>query len=343
MFQNMARQLILEIKTFSIHKGVNIKPIPFSEIAVNPLGLEKSKISNKNVISALLEFIKTSFDSLKQSEELFLSNDSKTKKFRFHCIDKDIKNSCLLGVFEGGNTNEIGNFNKRITSKQYNQFPLGSDDFTDSPFFFLIYLPINSDTGVLMIQKYSDKSLNQDFKNLFREFFRQKGFNVRMHTFLSDAMKAQFKKGAIIEKITIAQQKAGRGLQEKFKFLQESKEYKIKIEISEINSPFADVFDRLRTPQQEIKRISEMFPGLTECGIDVDKSTVSTNIHGEGAIAKVKISDLGAYMDKLIPKEIIPNEHKIVNLVNGKYDYSSISNYVIELLNNMVLVSLGQK
>lgn len=194
-----------------------------------------------------------------------------------------------------------------------------------------------------MIQKYSDKSLNQDFKNLFREFFRQKGFNVRMHTFLSDAMKAQFKKGAIIEKITIAQQKAGRGLQEKFKFLQESKEYKIKIEISEINSPFADFFDKLRTPQQEIKKISEIFPDLTEFGIDVDKSTVSTNIHGEGAIAKVKISDLGAYMDKLIPKEIIPNEHKIVNLVNGKYDYSSISNYVIELLNNMVLVSLGQK
>jgi hypothetical protein len=164
-----------------------------------------------------------------------------------------------------------------------------------------------------------------------------------MHTFLSDAMKAQFKKGAIIEKITIAQQKAGRGLQEKFKFLQESKEYKIKIEISEINSPFADFFDKLRTPQQEIKKISEIFPDLTEFGIDVDKSTVSTNIHGEGAIAKVKISDLGAYMDKLIPKEIIPNEHKIVNLVNGKYDYSSISNYVIELLNNMVLVSLGQK
>ena len=284
--------------------------------------------------------MKNSFDNLNESGEEFMSDDSKTKKFRFHSIMADAHNSCVYGIFEGGNSNEEGNFNKKISAKKYSRTRVGLDDFTDSPFFFLIHFPIDSDTGILMIQKYSDKSMNQEFKNLFREFFRQRKHNVRYQVFLSEKMKETFKKGSLVEKITIMQTRAGKGLQEKFHFLQEGKAYKIKLEISEINSPAVDFIKKIVSPEQDVDSAVDQFPDLAEFGIEKGKSSVTTHMNDDGNRAHVQMKDLGGYLDKIVPKEVIPSENKIIALEGGNYQYADMQKYIVNLLNNTVLRSL---
>ncbi|WP_341900787.1 hypothetical protein [Fluviicola taffensis] len=336
----MSRQLFLEIKTFSIRYRGKRDLLLLNEVGRRLFGLTEKKITNKLLLNGFKTFVENSFNTAKSSpEEDFVSNLYKTKKYRFDLLEVDVKNSCVYGIFVGGNTGEEGNFNKRA-GKKYVKTPLGPEDFTDSPFFFMIHFPVNSDTGVVMIQKYNDKSLNSEFQALIRQFFHLEGFNLTYKIFMSDKQKAILKKGSFVDKITIVQNKANKKLNEKLLFLADDKQYKIKIEISEIDVPIVDFAKSIvRKKEHDIEEYLSEFPDLVEFGIDADKSTIKAHVTGENAQGNPRFKDMGSYLEKMIPKIELNAVNKI-KIENGKYNYQALYEDFIQVLDNDIIKTL---
>ena len=252
----MSQQLILDIKTFSIHPPKKRDVLNLQNVGVQIFGANQEKLDNKHLIGYLKQFLLKSISEL-GGDDGFLMNENKTKKFKFHFLESDFENSCVFGIVAGGNIGEDGNFNKK-TGKVYSTTPLGVEDFTDNPFFFMIYFPVNWDRGVIMCQKYSDKTLNQEIRDVFRHSFYDKGYKLRYNSFISEKQKKMFKK-AMVEKVTIVQNKAGKKLNDKFLFLGDDKQYKIKIEISEINTPIQKFTDRINKKRKVTSKIISIF------------------------------------------------------------------------------------
>ena len=336
----MSQQIILEIKTFSISNKNKKEALTFENIGTTLFGADSDELDNEHLVGYLKYFLAQSIDSLK-GEDGFLINPTKTKKFKFHVVESDFVNSCVYGVVAGGNIGDEGNFNKK-NGKLYSTTPLGLEDFTDTPFMFLIYFPINSDTGVIMCQKYSDRTLNNEIRQVFRQGFYERGYTMRYNPFLSEKQKKLFKK-AMVEKVTITQNKAGKKLNDKFSFLGDDKQYKIKIEISEIDTPIQKFADRIRVKgEKDIEEYIDYFPELNEFGIEKDKASVETFIKNDGGTAKPKMKDLGNYLDKILPKITIDTIHKIRN-ESGKYIYDDMLKQMVSILNKEVIPTLNKK
>lgn len=340
--------LIIEIKSFSIkvfRKRQKLIFKKFGESIVDP----SQPVNNSTLIPALQEFINDSFEKIKSKsvfsdDFLSIPHGSRQKKLKIELIEVDTKNSCIHGVYTGGITGDEGNFNKKNKGRKgYQKTPFETDDFVDNPFFFTMYFPINSDTGILIMQKYSNhRSMTIDFRTLLIEMFRQASYSIRYDNFITDGMKDTFSKTSIVEKITMVQKSASKELNKNFLFLGKDKQYKIKVEISEIDTPTAKFIDNVKSrvkKELSVEDYANYFPELNDLGLEKGKTRVTTSISDENGRSNVKFTDVSNYLDKLIPKITVPENLKVVQ-TKDSFHYKPLRDKLINILHTEIIPSL---
>lgn len=306
-------------------------------------------LTNSTLIPVVKDFILSSFEEVKSKtpfsdDFLTINVGAKHKKIKIELLENDIKNSCIHGIYTGGITGDEGNFNKkRKGEKGYKKTPFESDDFVDTPFFFTLYFPINSDTGILVTQKYSNhRSMTREFRSVVSEIFRLENFSMIFGNFITEPMRVKFSKKSIVEKITMTQKSASKALNENFLFLGEEKRYKIKVEISEINTPTAKFIDNVKKrvkKELSIDDYASYFPELTELGLEKGKTKVTTSISDEDGRSNIDYNDVSNYLDKLIPKITLPENLRVIQR-NSDFEYSPLKDKIISILNTEIIPSL---
>lgn len=85
------------------------------------------------------------------------------------------KTFVIWGEFSGGHTGrEQQVFNQKDSTSS--EYTISKEKMVVSPFFFLLWIPKDSNMGILMIQRYSNMSCSTEFRNALAKFFIDKGF-----------------------------------------------------------------------------------------------------------------------------------------------------------------------
>ena len=113
------------------------------------------------------------------------------------CINKPTDDNFIIsGLLQGGKYNV-----KRILG-EVNDANITSDISTShvvgDRFFFLLYAPINSHTGLLLIQGYTEVKISDVFRDHIKEYFQApKKINCEFEIFVPDSLKDKYLKNAV--------------------------------------------------------------------------------------------------------------------------------------------------
>lgn len=114
------------------------------------------------------------------------------------------KKNIILGRLSGG---KYGKFRKRSKVKdQSSKDPINPDDIILDEFFFLLYTPLEGHRGILMIQSYSDETINNTFKDLLYKVFN--GYDTyhkaKVESFFPKTIKDKFKNTSKVKSISLS-------------------------------------------------------------------------------------------------------------------------------------------
>lgn len=110
--------------------------------------------------------------------------------------------SVIAGRIEGGSFGRRRN--KTSTLDKANRSSIATDDAITDDFYFLLYTPLNSTKSVLLLQSYSDDSIDAVMKKFVREFFSCPGQFIRptIKRFVPQSIIDDFREGAVISNFT---------------------------------------------------------------------------------------------------------------------------------------------
>ncbi len=206
------------------------------------LKLEKL-IAGKNTPKTCKEFFDESFGLIDKEEQfksfvtdyinsfnkLFFKDEETTKAFSYDDVNFKLEKNVIYGYIKGGITG--------IEQDVYNDDSLIAPDgkikknqVTALPYFFLLWLPKDSDLGVLMTQSYSSASINQVFIQHLAFFFKSKEFKLVKNTFISEERKKAFYDNCYVYGMSLFKRKSDLSARKKVSdaFVEEEK---LKIEL----------------------------------------------------------------------------------------------------------------
>lgn len=82
----------------------------------------------------------------------------------------------VLGEYSGGHTGREQRVYKRDDST-LSDYIISKDKMVASPFFFLIWIPCDSNMGILILQRYSNLNCSDEFRKALSQYFSSKGFS----------------------------------------------------------------------------------------------------------------------------------------------------------------------
>lgn len=203
----------------------------------------------------------------------------------------------INGMFKGGDTG-IG---RTIYSQQNAIQPGSRISNTDVPannYYYKLWLPFDSDDGVLMIQSYTDMGCTITFRDQIEQFFISKGFRPQWNTMIPSGIIDQYLNDSYINMIKIVY--ASEQNQEQGIFSSMSN---IKREswLKNLRIPFSSLF-RLPNYQQALKdKIIEYVDYNQECDI---AKVFYVDENGKKANASIN------HIEQVLPSIILPDNLK---------------------------------
>ena len=139
----------------------------------------------------------------KKNQKAFTAYDTKTRNenplndtIRIHSQSQIIE-----GVVEGGRygqSRSMANMDNKMEKEK-----VKTDNIILDKFYFLIYSPLNSNTGIFMLQSYSEDSIKDVFTTFLKPFFSTDGFyNLCIEAYTPQQYIDEFKKGAALKGIS---------------------------------------------------------------------------------------------------------------------------------------------
>lgn len=166
------------------------------------LEINLNQIPNDNTL--MLDFYRHFF----QTSAGTVINENKNKAFSVkpdtaEVLDKvkiDIDRNIIHGIMKGGefrtgkSIGEIDDPNK--APERLADMNVITDDF-----YFLIYTPLDSDTGILLLQSYTKDNINDIFRPFVENLFKVKKLSLKAVTkiFMPISMQEEFKSNSIIK------------------------------------------------------------------------------------------------------------------------------------------------
>lgn len=109
----------------------------------------------------------------------------------------------IEGTVEGGNAGAHANVKARNNAKAV-IFPIDTDHVVAEPFSFLLWMPADYATGILLVQGYTTASIADAFKQHLQTFVRREcpGILLNTGTYVDRANAERFKNGAVVNQVT---------------------------------------------------------------------------------------------------------------------------------------------
>lgn len=117
-------------------------------------------------------------------------------------VDIRSKTFVLWGEFSGGHTGrEQKVFNRSDSTSS--EYLISKEKMVVSPFFFLIWLPQDSNMGILMLQRYSNISCSSEFREALAKFFIEKGFKPSWAAFVPREVCKEYLNNCFLSAFTV--------------------------------------------------------------------------------------------------------------------------------------------
>lgn len=190
---------------------------------------ETLKSSNKKGIS-----VKTSRALIKHDERISLTEDETKDKLIYH-PEKNILEGIIIGGMYGRKRNA-----RQLKHKSKIK-DVDRDDVITDDYYSLLYIPMDNDTGYLLLQYYPDITIKKELTEFIRRTLKRKGlpYNIAFSYYYDEEFNKSFENDSVLDHITLSS-----------KFLEgddvgnndievksENKGIKLKIEVSTINDP----------------------------------------------------------------------------------------------------------
>lgn len=146
----------------------------------------------------------------------------------------------INGEVYGGPTDMEQSIYKRNNAKKKTG-KLENDDIATLPFFFKIWTPYDYNTGILMVQSYSNETITLLIKTHLTKYIQTFGYSLIITPYISEEIAEAYKKRSNVYKVTYVKERLN---QDKRKLLNplfaEFDNLKIKIEVSGFKKSISD-------------------------------------------------------------------------------------------------------
>ena len=157
--------------------------------------------SNDMSKAELFSIVKDKF--LKSFSDKFVLNYEKTKGIAIRQINTIPTMNIIDGMMIGGSTG-IEQEVYKTSSSEERQDTIAEDEVTALPYYFKIWMPYDSNLGVVMIQSYTETGVVSLVLAKIKDFFKSYDFFVLDSRFVDKEYKDHFKKHSIVDKLVLA-------------------------------------------------------------------------------------------------------------------------------------------
>lgn len=88
---------------------------------------------------------------------------------------------------------------------------IGLNEIASLPFYIKLWTPFDHSSGILMVQSYTDHTVSNLVKIIFREFIKSYGFTLNFSPFTPEAIKEEYLKNSHVYEIKMITDKVSRG------------------------------------------------------------------------------------------------------------------------------------
>lgn len=181
----MAYDIALEVLTFQIRNARDVRDEAGKYYHL-------ANIVDNDFFNFFSDFISFVDQSGLQKNEQY----QKGIKFKSNTLKIDTKKRIIRGVFDSGNFGFESDIHKKDTI-----IKKLIEDVETMPFYFLIYIPKDSNLGFLMLQRFGNYGVSTMFKAHFNGFFKSKypDMMIDYNQYVSKELAETFAKGGIKE------------------------------------------------------------------------------------------------------------------------------------------------
>jgi hypothetical protein len=313
----MAYNLKLEVFQISLKKkgGSNSDLKNYSEFF-------KDAYYEKDKVTAYKEFIKDYISSFNKQFEL---NKDKTKGIsvpKTHEFVSRSEKNIIDGAVIGGQTGIPQDLFKQNNAVA----PTGNvafDDVTTLPYYIKIWTPLDHNTGILMVQSYSNLSVTDLVKMHLSKFFKNFSYSLVITPFVPKSIIEHFKKESNVYKVAFVKESLRK---DKRKLLNplftEFDDLNIRIEVSGFKKTVNDFWEELMKDGKIIKANLEDF----DIKENDDFKTIAYYVDSEGHRSNTSIER------NLKIKPTIFLDNKLKKSKSEYFDFTKIKNHTDSIL-----------
>ncbi len=231
-------------------------------------------------------------------------------------------NSIIEGKVEGGSYGRKRN--KTSTIDKANKTNVDERDAITDDFYFLLYCPLHSNKSILLLQSYSDDTIDSVMKKFMLNFFSfQNQFNHPViKRFVPNSIIQDFKNNSTVSSLTFSTEIPGETLLENTTIVT-TRNFKITVQITPTEEDFnVQEFEETIEPLQEtfFTRLMKLGQFTKKKGTLRDNSTNSTSPF-----------DLGTSFE--IQPSILLSKYIVINGEDS--DFERIKDYCMSLLESI--------
>lgn len=157
--------------------------------------------SNEASKAELFGTVKDKF--LNSFSEKFVLNYNKTKGIAIRQINTIPTMNIIDGMMIGGLTG-IEQEVYKASSSEERQDTIAEDEVTALPYYFKIWMPYDSNLGVVMIQSYTETGVVSLVLDKIKHFFRSYNFFVSHNPFVDKEYKDKFKNLSTVDQLVLS-------------------------------------------------------------------------------------------------------------------------------------------
>lgn len=319
----MATKLRLEIHRITLQKKVKGKRgetwenCNFSEL-LNQFDKDKTK-ALPLLWTKFVEYFQNEFQSNKDGDRAITASDDCQHTF-------DSNKNVINGEVKGGPTNREQHIFKRNNSKK-STGKVDGDDVVSSNFFIKLWLPVDHQSGALMIQSYTTSNISELVRLHFTKFVQSKGFKLIPTSYYPKSFMDERNKHSNVISVSYVQDKLSKGSRKL------------------INPLFAD-FEDLKVKIVVTgfrKSVKEFWEGFTQSGktLNTDIDALDLKSDDDNKVVAVYEDEEGHKTTMNIDQKrlrnfayyVLPEEIMVVG--KNTYDFEKISRHTNSILSTM--------
>lgn len=193
----MAHNLKLEIFRISLKKkgGSRKNLINYQEFFENAFSKTDKNDSYKEFINKFILLFGNEFKL--NADNTKAISATKDKQFNFRS-----NTNVIDGEIIGGTTGIDQTLYKRKNSKK-GEGNITTDTVSALPFFIKLWTPMDHNTGVLMIQSYSNHTVTEMVKSYLSKFFQDYNYSIIITPYIPNAIKEKYRNNSSVYKVAL--------------------------------------------------------------------------------------------------------------------------------------------